>query len=78
MFNVGQTERTVIGNTYGLDGEAHPGFHRAYGLVLRVVGYVRGTVEEVVDAVPAVSAHNGAAISTRDRLTALPYPDPSH
>ena len=55
--------------TYRLDGEGHAGAHRADGLVLRVVRDVGRGVEEVVDAVSAVRAHDRATILSCNWLT---------
>ena len=56
------------GDTYGLDGERLTDAHGANRLVLRVVRHVRGAVKEIVDAVPAVRAHNRASVLSRNRL----------
>ena len=45
---------------HGLDGEAHARLGDANGLVLGVVGHAGGGVEELVDAVAAVGADDGA------------------
>ena len=47
----------------------HAGFHRANSLVLRVVRDVGRGVEEVVDAVSAIRAHDRATILSCNWLT---------
>ena len=66
MWSVSRLKNTGWGvRTY------HARLHSANSFILRIVGNVRCTVEEIVYAVSAVGANDGAACCTCDRLTTL-------
>lgn len=41
-----------------LDSKHLPDFHNSFGLVMRVVGHIRSTMEEITNAMPAVCLHH--------------------